>query len=98
MLYRLTFGITGDGYLRVTAFGKGRSEISSTIDLNERIFADIVKTAKLTPFQSMRLLEAAREARNQSGIDICCEAVELNETQVERLCLRPGRDCEIGIG
>jgi hypothetical protein len=46
----------------------------------------------MAPFQTLRLLEAAREARKQPGVDIYCEAVELNPEQVAAMCLQAGRD------
>jgi hypothetical protein len=91
MLYRLAFGITGDGHLRVAASAKGQPEVS-TIHLNDEVFAVVVRAAQMAPFQTVRLLEAAREARRQPGMDICCEAVELTPMEIEALCLRPGRD------
>lgn len=91
MLYRLAFGITDDGYLRVTASATGTHELS-TIYLNDDVFASAIQAARITPFQTLRMLEAAREARLHRGIDICCEAVELTDKQIEKMCLRPGRE------
>jgi hypothetical protein len=88
MLYRLTFNLTSDGYLRIAASAKEPPSLSA-VHLNERVLAEVVRTAQIAPFQTLRLLEAAREARLQPGIDICCEAVELTEKQVDLLCLRP---------
>jgi hypothetical protein len=45
----------------------------------------------MAPFQTLRLLEAAREAGKQPGVDICCEAVELTQEQAEAMCLRVGK-------
>jgi hypothetical protein len=91
MIYRLAFGITSDGYLRVTASAKGQPEIS-TIQLNDKVFAALVKASDLAPFQTLRILEAAREARSKPGMEICCEAMELTDKQIERLGLRSGWD------
>ena len=90
MLYRLTFNLTTDGYLRVNGFAKDLPAVSA-IHLDDKVLAAAVKSAQLAPFQTLRLLEAAREARMQPGIDICCEAVELTQKQVDLLCLRPGK-------
>jgi hypothetical protein len=87
MLYRLTFGITREGYLRVVAFSEG-SQAASAIHLNDNLFTAVVKAAGLAPFRTYRLIEAAREARLHPEDDICCEAVELTEVQLEALCLR----------
>ena len=92
MIYRLTFQVTSDGYLRVTGVAKGLPFLVSAIHLNNDVLAKVVRTAQMAPFQTLRLLEAAREAQMQPGIDICCEAVDLTEKQVDLLCLRAGRD------
>jgi hypothetical protein len=89
MQYRLAFKITDDGYLRVTGTAKDCPAISA-IHLNDRVFAAAVKAARMAPFQTLRLLEAAREARSQPGIEICCESVELNQEQRDEMYLRPG--------
>ena len=90
MIYRLTFQVTSDGYLRVTGVAKGLPLVSA-LHLNDDVLAEVIRRAQIAPFQTLRLLEAAREARMQPGMDICCEAVELTEKQIDLLCLRPGR-------
>jgi hypothetical protein len=90
MLYRLAFGITSEGYLRIVGTAAGSPAISA-IHLNDSVFAAVVKGAGLAPFRTYRLLEAAREARLHADISICCEAVELTEAQLEALCLRSHR-------
>lgn len=90
MLYRLAIGTTRDGYLQVTAHAKDAPDISA-IHLNVEVFAGAVIISKIAPSQTLRILAAARQAVDQPGVDVCCEAVELNETQVERLRLQPGR-------
>lgn len=87
MLYRLTFGITHEGYLRVVGFSEGSPAVSA-IHLNDNLFTAVVKAAGLAPFGTYRLIEAAREARIHPDNDICCEAVELTEAQREALCMR----------
>jgi len=91
MLYRLTFGITHERYLRVVGSSEGSPAVSS-IHLNDNVFTAVVKAAGLAPFLTYRLIEAAREARLHPEIDICCEAIELTEAQLEALCLRPRRE------
>lgn len=81
MFYRLTFDITTDGHLRITGEAEDRA-VFTAIHLNDKVFATVVRAADIAPFQTLRLLEAAREARNQPGVEICCEAVELNQKQV----------------
>jgi hypothetical protein len=90
MLYRLTFDFTIDGHLRVTGIAEGRAVVSA-IHLNDKAFAAAVKTADMAPFQTLRLLEAAREARNQPGTEICCEAVELNQKQLDLIAANASR-------
>jgi hypothetical protein len=91
MLYRLAFQMTGDGYLRVTGMARDSSAVSA-LHLNDKVFGATVRAAQMAPFQTLRLLEAAREAGKQPGVDICCEAVELTPEQVEAMCLQAGRD------
>jgi hypothetical protein len=87
MLYRLTFNITRDGYLRVAGSAKG-TPLVSAIHLNEEVLAVAVKTAQIAPFQTLRILEAARDARKQPEIDVYCEAVEISQRQIDVLCLQ----------
>jgi hypothetical protein len=91
MVYRLVFDLTSDGYLRVTGAAKDLPEVSA-IYLNDEVFGASVRAAQIAPFQTLRLLEAAREARIQPGTDICCEAVELSQKQIDLLCLRSGKN------
>jgi hypothetical protein len=91
MVYRLVFNLTSDGYLRVTGATKDLPEVSA-IYLNDEVFGSSVRAAQIAPFQMLRLVEAARDARIQPGIDICCEAVELSQRQVDLLCLRSGKN------
>ena len=88
MQYRLSFKITADGYLRITGTAKDYPAISA-IHLNDTVFAAAVKAARMAPFQTLRLLEAAREARSQQGIEICCESVELSQEQMDEMYLQP---------
>jgi hypothetical protein len=57
----------------------------SAIHLNEDVFGIAVKAAGLHPFQTYRLLEAARDARQQPGVDICCETVT-TFSKTDRCC------------
>jgi hypothetical protein len=96
MLYRLTFGITREGYLRVVG-SSGGSPAVSAIHLNDNVFTALVKAAGLAPLQTYRLIEAAREARLHPEDDIYCEAVELTEAQLETLCLRKVNAARTGV-
>jgi hypothetical protein len=88
MLYRLAFGITNEGYLRIVGSAEGSPTVSA-IHLNDHVFTAVVKDAGLAPFRTYRLLEAAREARVHPDLEICCETVELTAAQLEALCFRP---------
>lgn len=90
MLYRLTFDFTIDGHLRVTGVTEGLAMVSAT-HLNDKAFATAVKSADIAPFQMLRLLEAARQAKNQPGTEICCEVVELNQKQLELISANASR-------
>jgi hypothetical protein len=72
MLYRLAFQITEDGYLRVRGVARNSSAVSA-LHLNEKVSAQRYEPPKWHPSQTLRLLEAAREAGKQPGVDICCE-------------------------
>jgi hypothetical protein len=90
MLYRLTFNLRLTGTCGFTGIANDLP-LGSVIHLNDKVLAAAVGAAQMAPFQTLRLLEAAREARMQPGIDICCEAVELTQRQVDQLCLRSGK-------
>jgi hypothetical protein len=91
MLYRLAFGITDEGYLRVVGTSQGSPALSA-IHLNDSVFTAAIKAAELGPIRTYRLAEAAREARRYPEIAIFCEAVELTEAQLEALCLRTHKE------
>jgi hypothetical protein len=91
MFYRLTFVVTHDGYLRVSAAAPGLP-VFSAILLNDKVLSVAIGGAGMSPLQAVRMLKAANEARRQPGIEICCEVVELNQRQIEALCLQPRRD------
>jgi hypothetical protein len=90
MLYRLAFSVTTDGYLRVTGCAKGTPRLSAIH--HSDAFTALVSVAGLAQFLTLRILEAARQAWIEPGIDVCCEAVELNQRQIEVLCLQPGQN------
>ena len=92
MLYRLAFGITSDGYLRVSASASSSPDILSTIHLNDEVFASAVRAAGIGALETYRIVEAAREARSNPDLDICCEAINLSQRQIDVLCLRPTRE------
>jgi hypothetical protein len=87
MFYRLAFNITHDGYLKVMASAKGFPGCSA-VHLNDSVFAAVVNAAGFGPLQSLRLIEAAREARIYPDLEICCEVVELSDQQLQTLCLQ----------
>jgi hypothetical protein len=91
MLYRLAFRITDDGYLRVVSSARGSREVYA-IHLSDEIFAAAVNAADIAPFQTLRMLEAARHARHKPGMIICCDDVELTQEQIDVLCPRADRD------
>jgi hypothetical protein len=62
MLYRLTFNITDDGYLRVTAAAPGQAVISA-IHLSGAVLSIAIGDAGISPLQAVRMLKAVGEAR-----------------------------------
>jgi hypothetical protein len=87
MLYRLAFGITDEGYLRVAGYSEGSPAVCA-IHLNDSVFTAAINAAELGPIRTYRLAEAAKEAHRHPEVAIFCEAVELTEVQLKALCLR----------
>jgi hypothetical protein len=58
----------------------------SAIHRSDKAFTALVSVAGLAQFLTLRILEAARQAWIEPGIDVCCETVELNQRQIEVLC------------
>jgi len=86
MVYRLVFDLTSDGYLRVTGAAKDLPEVSA-IYLNDEVFGASVRAAQIAPFSNASTFGSCKRGANSTGNDICCEAVELSQKQIDLLCL-----------
>jgi hypothetical protein len=92
MLFRMAFKTTDDNYLQVTAFTKGLQNMMA-VHLNAEVFATAVKIAGIAEPASTELVDAAKEAYLQHGMDVCCELIDLERDQLGALCLAPnGQD------
>jgi hypothetical protein len=88
MLFRMAFKTTDDNFLQVTAFAKGLQNLSA-IHLNAEVFGTAVKIAGISEPASTELVDAAKEAYLQQGVNVCCELIDLERDQVRTLCLAP---------
>jgi hypothetical protein len=86
MLFRMAFKTTDDNYLQVKAFAKGLQNLSA-VHLNPDVFSVAVKVAGISEPTSSELEAAAREAYLKGGLDVCCELVDLDRSQLEVLRL-----------
>lgn len=83
----MAFKITTDNYLQVTAFAKGVQNLLA-VYLNANVFAITVKIAGIPEPTSTELINAANEA-SLHNIDVCCELVHLERSQLGALGLAP---------
>jgi hypothetical protein len=88
MLFRMAFKITDDNYLQVKAFAKGLQNLSA-VHLNPDVFSTAVRIACIPEPTSSELDAAAKQAYLQTGLEVCCELVELSRPQLEALRLFP---------
>jgi hypothetical protein len=84
MTYRLAFIRTADGYLKVTASARG-APTPTAIHLNPDVLAAAARLIGMSNEQIYDLKWAAERAWNNDGIDVCCEAIELDQDQLKSL-------------
>ena len=84
MIYRLAFLHTKDGYLKITAAAKGTPTLTA-IHLNPEVFGASARIANLSAEQIENLRGTAERAWPDDGIDVCCEAIELEADQLKDL-------------
>lgn len=85
MVYRLAFSKTYDGFLKVSANAKGTFPLVA-IHFDDRVFANAVGHANLSDIKALEIVAVAREAWLDGGLHLCCEAVNLNPVQLEKMC------------
>jgi hypothetical protein len=91
VLYRLGFGTTSEGYLRVVGMAKGASPVS-TVHVDDNLFARVVVVSGIPMPKAVELVNAARRAYDE-GVLVSCEDIDLTEEQLERLCLMRSLEC-----
>jgi hypothetical protein len=87
MTYRLAFIRTPDGYLKVTASAKG-APLLAAIHLNPDVLVAAARIANMSEEEIFDLSWTAKRAWENEGLDVCCEAVNLEPDQLESLGFR----------
>ena len=83
MIYRLAFRKTTDGYLKLTTSAK-RTPALVAIHLNPQVLASAARIAGISADDIQELSSTALKVWIEEGLDVCCEAVELNSEQTQR--------------
>jgi hypothetical protein len=81
MIFRLAFVKTQDAYLKVTASARG-APVLVAIHLNPHTFAIAARLAGVKEQDTHELGNAASKAWEETGMDVCCEAIELDSDQL----------------
>jgi hypothetical protein len=84
MIYRLAFIKTTDGYLKLTASAKGTRALVA-IHLNPHVLTVAARLAGVGEQDIHELSSTASKAWVEEGLDVCCEAIELNSHQIKHL-------------
>jgi len=84
MISRLAFRKTTDDYLKVTASAKGTPALVA-IHLNPHVLAAAARIVGISDDNIQELSSTASKAWAEEGLDVCCEAIELNSEQIEIL-------------
>jgi hypothetical protein len=84
MTYRLAFRKTTDGYLKLMTSAKGTPALVA-IHLNPHVLASAARIAGVSDNDIQELSSTASKACAEEGLDVCCEAIELNSEQIEIL-------------
>jgi hypothetical protein len=84
MIYRLAFRKTQDDYLKVTASANG-TPLLVAIHLNPHVLAAAARVAGVLDRDVQELSSNASKAWFEEGLDLCCEAIDLNSDQIKHL-------------
>jgi hypothetical protein len=84
MTYRLAFLRTKDGYLKVTASAQG-APLLVAIHLNPDALTMTARMANISQQDVYSLNWTANRAWDSDGMDLCCEAIELDSDQIKSL-------------
>ncbi len=84
MIYRLAFMRTQDAYLKVTASAKGTPQFVA-IHLNPHVLTAAARIARIREQDVHELSTTASKAWVEEGLDVCCEAIEMDSEQLKSL-------------
>jgi len=84
MTYRLAFIRTKDSYLKITAAAKGKGLLRA-IHVNPNVFIAVSRLADISESDIEDLKSMADKAWTNEGLDICCEAIELEPEQLNQI-------------
>ena len=84
MIYRLAFIRMQDGYLKIIASAKGTPALTA-IHLNPSVLKAAAQVAGLCEKDVSDLIRTAEEAWIEEGLDVCCEAIDLDSEQIVSL-------------
>src|ERR1700733_12166416 len=87
MTYRLAFIRTADQYMKVTASAKGTPTLTA-IHLDPDVLVTAARLANLSEEEVFDLSWTAKRAWENKGLDVCCEAINLEPEQLEILRFR----------
>jgi hypothetical protein len=84
MIYRLAFMKTEDAYLKITASAKG-TPVLVALHLNPQVLTVAARLAEVSEQDVHDLGSTASKAWAEEGLDVCCEAIELDSDQIKSL-------------
>ncbi|WP_260740509.1 hypothetical protein [Tunturiibacter lichenicola] len=84
MIYRLAFIKTTDVYLKVTASTEG-TPVLVAIHLNPHVLTVAARLAAIGEKDIHELSSTASKAWVDDGLDVCCDAIELDSDQIKIL-------------
>jgi hypothetical protein len=84
MIYRLAFLKTQDASLKVTASAKGTPLLVAN-HLNPHMLTAAARIAGIREQDVHELIGTASKAWVEEGLDVCCEAIELDSEQLKIL-------------
>ena len=100
MRFRFDFKQTADGKFLVDAHAsegkiRGRTDrlnSAAVLYASPDIFLKLIRTAGLAPGAITTLEQAVRASTSQPETSVCCSEVDLSETHLIHLNLRPARE------
>jgi hypothetical protein len=84
MIYRLAFRKTKDAYLKITASAKG-TPVLVAIHLDPHVLTVAARLAGVGEQDVHELSSTGSKAWVADGLDVCCEAIDLDSDQIKSL-------------